>query len=286
MENETTHTNLLALPFALKHGLWRQLRDGLLAHIVINMFILLLSMAVVLCVAIVFQLWQRPVYEARSIISFENSSPANITSLKATLTRSPLIAALLGRPEVKAILAAEAQYYYRDPVSITGATVQQDLNLSPGARAGEIEITYRNTNPFLAALVVNLLPLIHEQITPAAKKNLSPPEPISSASSASSLPVTFANPQLYKMMLSSLKEKTGATVSSLAFVAPAAVPKTPEASLNAKMLFLSACGGLALGLLFVVFTSTATSRTTLVIKQVEKLTGLPVLGVVPATVEK
>lgn len=271
MESETTQTNLLSLPFALKDTFFTRLREALRTHFAFNLFIIFLSLAVSVLAILLWQISKQPLYEARSIISIKSAETVDLKELATALTRPPLIATLLKRPEIKEILSTEARYHQQNPSALDVAGIRKNLKLLPGSRAGEVELSYSSHNPFVAMFVVNLLPLIHEH---------------SKDHSKNMIPVGFASPQLHKMMLSSLEKKTAATDSPLTFVSPAIVPQSPLNFLSNKVLLLALCGGLLLGFLLIALTSGSASATTQLVKEVEKLTGLPVLGLIPATAKK
>lgn len=293
MENEITHTNVLALPFADTATRWQKLRQSFRLHLWANFLIITLSIILAVLVLFFKDLSNRPVYEAHSIIHVDPIVPPQNEALKQALTRPDVVMSLLNHPETRQILTDEDRFYPGHPLSLTAKTIRQGLILLKGDRPGEMILSYRSPNPFLASYIVTQLPLILEQMS-ENKLHLPGLSPVTKGDRSSPhgelvQPVTYAHPKLYRMLLNSLDEppvSLAASIIPISFVARAAVPQTPLPSIRKDQLVYSGLMGLSLGLILSWFASLALSRTDILTTKIEKLSGLPVLGIIPAPPEK
>lgn len=289
MEHEITQTNVLALPLAGKKNPWRLFCESWRKHLWVNLLVLTLSLMLSLAILAVVRLGTRPMYEAKSLIHVGPGPITRIDTLISALTRADLVEVLIAHPQTQKILADEVKFYPSHPIDLTANTIRRYLRLISTERPGEIAVAYRSPNPYLAAFVVTQLPLLLENLafTSNPKSNVTSTFP-KTQNQMSPLPVTYSDPVLYRMLLDALENNKLALAASpipVHFVSPAQVPTVPLPSLTPVLVGSTLLlGGLG-GMLLVWLASVTLSRTDTLAIQLEKLSGLPVLGVVPATME-
>lgn len=290
MEHEITQTNVLALPFAGKKNPWHLFCKGWQKHPGINFLILALSLMLSLAVLVVARLGTRPMYEAQSLIHVGPGQITRIDTLITALTRADLVELLISHPQTQKILADEAKFYPGQPIHLTSAAIRRNLRLIPTENPGEIALAYRSPNPHLAAFLATQLPLLLENLaaTTSGPKFKATQTFSEMQNQVSSLPVTYSDPTLYRMLLTSLEDNKLSLAASpipIHFVSPAQIPATALPGFTPALLGGTLLSGFLGGMLLMWFASVTLSRTDTLAIQLEKLSGLPVLGVVPATME-
>lgn len=289
MEHEITQTNVLALPLAGKKNPWRLFCEGWQKHLWVNLLVLTLSLMLSLAILAVVRLGSRPMFEAKSLIHVGPGPITRIDTLITALTRADLVELLISHPQTQKILADEAKFYPGHAINLNTLTIRRHLRLIPTEHSGEIAVAYRSPNPYLAAFVATQLPLLLENLAFAPGTRLKATIPFSQTQNHTPLlPVTYSDPVLYRMLLDALESNKMALAASpipIHFVSPAQVPSSPLPSLTAVLLGGTLLLGCLGGLILMWLTSVTLSQTDTLAIQIEKLSGLPVLGVVPASME-
>lgn len=233
-QEEHTQTNIVVLPEKNRRARYKYYANKTGEFIFDRFWIFLFTIALSLSIAYVANEIRTPIFESRSRVQLDEDIDRHLPLFRS----QKIFEQLFQEPEIQNFFKWEADYHPASPSDFL-ERLKNNLTLSTRVSPTELEIRFRDSNPRLATLVVNLLPLLFE-------KNSS---------------------------------------ADIEFIAPAVLPSFPIKPQKTLNLILGLIGGILLGFLLSRFFKVSSEKKDS-LQEIEKQSGLPILGIIPEPREK